>query len=593
MTYAVECLYVYYNRLLRARIGVYLLKKKTGKIIITALAVTILVVQGFPIYCAAGAETIDVLYPSHVILQDSFDGEFTAETLAYLEGLNHAEALSTLNVLRGNGGDLMLDRTANRMEGAAMLVRLLGAEKEALDRNFSHPFTDVDPWASPYIGYLYKNGLTNGIGNNLYGSDMPINEKAYLTFLLRSLGFSDNEGRDFSWDTVEEAARQAGLLKPGEAMDDEAPFLRERLSELSWRAMLLNHKTQGQPLLICLYEQGMIPEQSLKAVFEIGDTALISRWYDFLPQLTEGFSKHLEKLELLLVPALITDDMQNYIAAILERVQHETGVFIKGYATELWQEGDAYTLYISPRYASTLQEDMQLFAWIRQLAEDLIRPDMTDYEKVKTVHDFLIIALDYDTSPEAPEASYHAFGALETGKAICGAYAELMALLLNEAGVPCRIVTGTGDGIEHAWNMVYIAGEPYHVDVTWDDPVMNMGGSTLRYDYFNLTDEDMERDHQWIHEDYPRCTATEANYFVMENAVVTSAEVLKKAIRDTVRDKKAGCMLKLQGFTVTEQEVSEMMNEINQKTGYIINSYLFSYDETTGVILIESIEYLQ
>lgn len=91
MTYAVECLYVYYNRLLRARIGVYLLKKKTGKIIITALAVTILVVQGFPIYCAAGAETIDVLYPSHVILQDSFDGEFTAETLAYLEGLNHAK----------------------------------------------------------------------------------------------------------------------------------------------------------------------------------------------------------------------------------------------------------------------------------------------------------------------------------------------------------------------------------------------------------------------------------------------------------------------------------------------------------------------
>ena len=172
---------------------------------------------------------LDILYPSHLLPTASFNGRFTDMDLSSLQRIPSAQALNILNVLRGSGGDLMLERTANRMEGAAMLVRLLGAEQEALTVQSSHPFTDVSPWASPYIGYLYENGLTNGIGNNLYGSNLPINEKAYLTFLLRALGYSDKNGLDFTWDTVEQTARQTGLLLPGESFSEEAAFLRQHL----------------------------------------------------------------------------------------------------------------------------------------------------------------------------------------------------------------------------------------------------------------------------------------------------------------------------------------------------------------------------
>lgn len=553
----------------------------------------IILLQGVsPVY-AAESNKQDVLYPSHMLPKASFQGGFTTDMLEYLEKLPSAEALRILNVLRGSGGDLMLDRTANRMEGATMLVRLLGAEEEALAENYSHPFTDVASWASPYIGYLYQKGLTNGVGNNLYGSELAMNEKAYLTFLLRSLGYSDKEGLDFTWNTVDQAAAMTGLLGSDEKLDEQSPFKRSRLSELSWRAMFLNHKIQDQYLIVFLFNEGMISEQNLEVLLESENPPLLDQWFSYLPQVKEAFRSHQEKIEFLLDNTLANNDKQKYLSILLERVQNDTGIFFMGYATELWQEGDEYKLYLSPRYANTLQEDKQLFAWIDDIIATIIQPEMTDYEKVKAAHDFLIIALQYDTRSSIPDSSYHAFGALNTAKAVCSGYAELMVLMLNKAGVPCRMVTGTGDGIEHAWNIVYINGETYHVDTTWDDPVTGTDEITLRYDYFNLTDEEMRKEHIWVTEDYPACTATSENYYIKEKLMVTSADGLKNGVGDAVKNRKTRCVFKLQGFNITDDKISEMMNEINEKAGYVMNTYRYTFNESMRVIMIESIEYIK
>lgn len=579
------------NRQLTAGAGVFSLSKRNEKMMIAALTVAMLLFGWVSGAFAAEVRPLDVLYPPNLLPTVSFDGQFTADTLAYLEKLPAAEALKRLDVLRGSGGDLMLDRTANRMEGAAMLVRLLGAEKEALNAKYNHPFTDVDSWADPYIGYLYEKGLTNGIGNNQYGSAQPISEKAYLTFLMRALGYSDKNGLDFTYNAVEQAAIEKGLLYSGELVNENSPFKRARLSELSWRAMFLMHKTRNKPLLVCLYDQGMIADESVDTLLKAENPPLLDQWYKHLPELCDGLVKHEETIELLQNKTLAESDLQKYIEIIMERAQHETGVFVKGYLIESWLEGDEYILKINPRYANTLQEDQTLFAWVRQLVKDIIKPEMTDYQKVKTIHDFLIIALKYDKSSQPPESSYHAFGALNTGKALCGAYAELMVLMLKQAGVPCRMVVGIGNGLDHAWNIVYIDGEYYHVDTTWDDPVTDSEGTTLRYDYFNLTDEEMKKEHSWVLEDYPAATAIEQNFFVKEKLIVAGKNDLRKVLRETLNRGKTQCILKLDGFTVTEEEVGDMMIKINEEAGYPISAYRFSYNEEMQVILIESIEY--
>ena len=86
-----------------------------------------------------------------------------------------ADRLYTLRLFNGVGTkddgtpDYALERSLSRQEAVTMLVRLLGAEEEAKNGSWYLPFTDVDNWAIPYVGYAYANGLTNGISDTAFG----------------------------------------------------------------------------------------------------------------------------------------------------------------------------------------------------------------------------------------------------------------------------------------------------------------------------------------------------------------------------------------------------------------------------------------
>lgn len=126
----------------------------------------------------------------------------------------YAEELKKLNLFRGTEKGFELDRTPTRLEAAAMLVRLLGGEQEAVREHYAHPFKDAEKtWGSDYVGYLYHNSLVKGISDNSYGSDLNMDAVSYVTLLLRVLGYSDSSSiGDFSWDKSLEAARDLGII---------------------------------------------------------------------------------------------------------------------------------------------------------------------------------------------------------------------------------------------------------------------------------------------------------------------------------------------------------------------------------------------
>lgn len=116
-----------------------------------------------------------------------------------------ADYLYSLGLFRGTGSNpdgspvYELERTPTRFESVTMLVRLLGAEDTALAGSWRTPFRDLYPWAEPYVGYAYANGLTNGTSADTYDGSDPINASQYLTFVLRALGYES--GVDFQWQT--------------------------------------------------------------------------------------------------------------------------------------------------------------------------------------------------------------------------------------------------------------------------------------------------------------------------------------------------------------------------------------------------------
>jgi hypothetical protein len=119
---------------------------------------------------------------------------------------------------------------------------------------------------------------------------------------------------------------------------------------------------------------------------------------------------------------------------------------------------------------------------------------------------------EFNESPEISD-SYKAYGALVNGKATCSGYAKAFDLLAKSCGLSTTIVTGTArnsSGIEapHAWNQIYLDGDWYNVDVTWEDPKTNVevGFNQLFNKYINGTDAEFAVDH--VRENGKTCNAT-------------------------------------------------------------------------------------
>ena len=95
-----------------------------------------------------------------------------------------------------------------------------------------------------------------------------------------------------------------------------------------------------------------------------------------------------------------------------------------------------------------------------------ITGNMSDKEKAKALHDWIIYHAHYDLTytTHGPE------GVLIKGYGVCESYSKAYSLLLDRVGIPNYIISGFAR-MPHAWNLVRIGKEWYHVDPTWDDPV--------------------------------------------------------------------------------------------------------------------------
>ena len=94
----------------------------------------------------------------------------------------------------------------------------------------------------------------------------------------------------------------------------------------------------------------------------------------------------------------------------------------------------------------------------------------TDLAKVLAVHRYLIQNFEYDLNLEVRDS----YTMLKTRVGVCEGYTALFIALLDRLGVEASFVIS--EDMVHAWNLVRIDGEWYHIDNTWDDPTYDLGG---------------------------------------------------------------------------------------------------------------------
>jgi len=142
------------------------------------------------------------------------------------------------------------------------------------------------------------------------------------------------------------------------------------------------------------------------------------------------------------------------------------------------------------------EEELAIYESLLLVSADVMPDSMTDIEKIKAAHDYLVLTVSYDFAhiesglcgeTGTNEECHYVSGTMTNNVAVCSGYASTFRLLMTLEGINCHFVETIEDN--HAWNVVELDGKWYQVDVTWDDQ-----GGSISYKYFMTSNEVLAAD---------------------------------------------------------------------------------------------------
>jgi hypothetical protein len=182
-----------------------------------------------------------------------------------------------------------------------------------------------------------------------------------------------------------------------------------------------------------------------------------------------------------------------------------TAYVIDSYFYSIKSLGNTSKIRFVVEYRETIKQTDEVDRRIKQVIQSIITPGMNGHQRIKAVHDWIVLNVQYDKSLQR----YTAYEALTDGTAVCQGYALLANKMLAAAGIPNKIVEGRVKNEDHAWNLVQLDGKWWHLDTTWDDPVPDKKGK-VSYGYYMKTDKEIRRDHRWT-KSYPVASTSYAD----------------------------------------------------------------------------------
>lgn len=413
-------------------------------------------------------------------------------------------------ITQGTGnGVFSPERTVTRAETVTFLWRAAGSPTPT---GVSTGFSDVtDKNAFYYKAVLWavEKGITNGVGGGRFNLTATLTYDQILTFLCR---FAGEEAQGDDWSAAAVAwARNSGLTD-GLTFTAKSNCPRSDVVYCLWK-QLGGEAAQEQPVLsneagaTLAITTGFLDRKSAIDIGEFGLEAsqaekLALKIADMDGENPYGIT-HLNAYE-----------QDGQIAKTLAVYYTNSTISVGTVADHDW------------RYISDAAQ-----AEAERVVDELITSGMSDYEVVKTLHDYLVTHCDYDYRVDIgnmPFISHQAEGALLKGTAVCSGYAKAYEAMLDAAGIPNETITGYAGGY-HAWNLVQVDGQWYHVDTTWDDPTTR-GGDYIRYTYFLKSDKVMasrsHRDWETVH----ACTSTKYDADLLDSADQAIADARQEQV---------------------------------------------------------------
>ena len=177
---------------------------------------------------------------------------------------------------------------------------------------------------------------------------------------------------------------------------------------------------------------------------------------------------------------------------------------------------DYMTITYTYTYYTTSEQEAAVDEKVDEVLTDLDVTNKNDYQKIRATYDYICehTVYDYDNlEDDEYKLKYTAYAALIDGKAVCQGYALLFYRLALELGVDSRLISGTGNGGAHGWNITELNDVYYNLDTTWD-------AGESEYSYFLKCDANFkghERDEEYATEEfYASYPMAEEDYVIPE-----------------------------------------------------------------------------
>ena len=238
-------------------------------------------------------------------------------------------------------------------------------------------------------------------------------------------------------------------------------------------------------------------------------------------------------------------------------MQYEAGTLSEfGFGASGYENDMTITAQVS-YYTNAVQEQF-VTQEVKRIAGEIFKTTVTDFDKVKAVNEYIALNTTYST--EASTSVHAAYTILNEGKGVCQAYALLAYRLLKEAGLEAYYVSGEGKNVPHAWNLVKVDGEWFHLDTTWNDPTFggNLGDMSgyIGYGYFLISDDEIiKKEHTIDNHGYPAATS---NKYISLHGVSNPVEVNSVWYYSNRNDDLQFYKLDLSNLAAGTQKVSDV-----------------------------------
>ena len=428
------------------------------------------------------------------------------------------------------------NETCTRAQAVTFLWRANG-QPDAAGNN---PFADVSTssYYNEAVQWAVANGVTSGTSATTFEPDAPVTRAQVVTFLYRDAGSPSASGStsfaDVPTDAYYRDAVRWAVMQGITAGTSATAFSPDESCTRAQIVTFLYRSSDDAPdvLVIEIPEAPVLPEEPLPPEQELtegeiqqmlgepdieGATAvIINGLRNMVKQINLGAYNisTTDAIKLASELADIDNGDPYYVFSIWATLDDDNTILVVGYQ------------YTPKELAEKLEKEAEEQAVVDAAIASCVTDGMSDYEIAKALHDYLTTHNEYDMrlySGNLPALSRTSYGALVDRTSVCAGYALAYERLMDQVGIPCEYVTGMTTNGYHAWNIIQIDGEWYHVDVTWDDPIPNREGY-VRYDYFLKSDYAMSRDHvSW--EASHTCTSTK-----YDNTTILSPEDEQEAI---------------------------------------------------------------